>query len=87
MMLMLVRKAGRAVETPSAEELVGMPPTLDAQADVVGEADEGDTAMAGIEVGDDQMQSQQLLEQVGELVEKSPESAAKLIGRWISVEE
>jgi flagellar biosynthesis/type III secretory pathway M-ring protein FliF/YscJ len=87
MMIMMMRKAGRKVEIPTAEELVGLPPALEAQADVIGEADEGDMAMPGIEVGEDEMQSQKVLEQVADLVTKSPDSAAKLIGRWISVED
>lgn len=87
MMIMMVRKAGKRTETPSAEELVGVPPALEAQGDVIGEADEGEMAMPGIEVGEDEMQSQKMLEQVGELVTSSPEAAAKLIGRWINVED
>jgi flagellar biosynthesis/type III secretory pathway M-ring protein FliF/YscJ len=87
MMVLMVKKAGKKTEIPTAEELVGVPPSLEAQGDVIGEADEGDTAMPGIEVGEDQMHSQKMLEQVGELVSKSPESAAKLIGRWINVED
>jgi flagellar biosynthesis/type III secretory pathway M-ring protein FliF/YscJ len=87
MMVMMVRKAGKKSEIPSAEELVGLPPALEAEGDVIGEADEGEMAMPGIEVGEDEMQSQKMLEQVGELVTSSPEAAAKLVGRWISVEE
>jgi flagellar biosynthesis/type III secretory pathway M-ring protein FliF/YscJ len=87
MMVMMVRKAGKQATTPTAEELVGLPPTLEAQADVIGEAEESDTAMTGIEVGEDEMQSQKMLEQVEELVDQSPEAAAKLINRWINVDE
>jgi flagellar biosynthesis/type III secretory pathway M-ring protein FliF/YscJ len=87
MMIMMVKRAGRKTEIPSAEELVGLPPALEAQGDVIGEADEGEMAMPGIEVGEDEMQSQKMLEQVGELVSTSPEAAAKLIGRWINVED
>jgi flagellar biosynthesis/type III secretory pathway M-ring protein FliF/YscJ len=87
MMVMMVRRAGKRTEIPSAEELVGLPPALEAQAEVIGEADEGEMAMPGIEVGEQEMQSQKMLEQVGELVTSSPEAAAKLIGRWINVED
>jgi flagellar biosynthesis/type III secretory pathway M-ring protein FliF/YscJ len=87
MMVMMVKRAGKKAEIPSAEELVGLPPALETQADIIGEADEGEMAMPGIEVGEDEMQSQKMLEQVGELVTKSPEAAAKLIGRWINVED
>lgn len=87
MMLSMVRKAGRKVELPTAEELVGIPPALKNPGDLVGEADEGDTAMAGIEVGDDQLKTSKILEQVGKLVDESPDAAAKLINRWVVVEE
>jgi flagellar biosynthesis/type III secretory pathway M-ring protein FliF/YscJ len=87
MMLSMVRKAGRKVDLPTAEELVGIPPALKNAGDLVGEADEGDTAMAGIEVGDDQLKTSKILEQVGKLVDESPGDAAKLINRWVVVEE
>lgn len=87
MMAMMVKKVGKKAEMPNAEELVGLPPQLDAQSDVIGEADESDTALAGIEVGDDEMQAQKMLEQVGDLVQSSPESAARLLSRWIDVDE
>jgi len=86
-MFMMVKRSGRRAEVPSAEELVGVPPALQAQADVMGEAEEGEMAMTGIEVDEDHMHSQKLLEQVGELVSQSPESAAKLINRWIDIDE
>jgi flagellar biosynthesis/type III secretory pathway M-ring protein FliF/YscJ len=87
MMVVMVKKAGRKTDIPSAEELVGLPPTLDAQADIIGEADEGEMAMEGIEVNDHQMHSQKLLETVGQMVEENPDSAAKMLNRWISVED
>jgi flagellar biosynthesis/type III secretory pathway M-ring protein FliF/YscJ len=87
MMLSMVRRAGRKVELPTPEELVGIPPALKSPGDMVGEADEGDTAMAGIEVGDDQLKTSKMLEQVGRLVEEHPSDAAKLINRWVVVEE
>lgn len=86
MMVMMVRKAGRKIELPTPEELVGVPPKLEARNDLIGEADESDTPMAGIEVGEDEVRSQKMLEQVGELVSTSPEQAAKLLTRWIQVE-
>ncbi|MBS0196842.1 MAG: hypothetical protein JSR77_08795 [Planctomycetes bacterium] len=86
MMLMMVKKASRRDAMPTAEELVGLPPTLEADSDVVGEADEGDSAMAGIEVDEQDVQRQKVLEQVNELVSAQPAEAAKTIGRWITPE-
>jgi len=93
MMIMMVKKAGSRADQPTAEELVGLPPTLEVspsletEVDVVGEAEERDTAMAGIEVDESEMHSKKVLDQVGEVVEKSPLQAAKLLARWINIEE
>ncbi|MEX2219896.1 MAG: hypothetical protein WD749_14180 [Phycisphaerales bacterium] len=87
MMFMLVRRSGRRADIPSAQEMVGRPPTLEAKSDLVGEADETETAMAGIIVGEDQIKAEKMREQVSDLVRQNPDSAAKLLNRWISVEE
>jgi len=83
----MVKKAGKKTEMPTAEELVGLPPALETATDLIGEADEGETAMAGIEVDEGQMQNQKILEQVGEMVTKDPGSAARLLNRWIEIEQ
>lgn len=86
MMVVMVKKIGRPAPMPSAEELVGVPPELQTGTDLIGEASEGDAALAGIEVNESQLQSQQVLEQVGEMVKQNPDAAARLLNRWISVE-
>lgn len=86
MMVVMVRKSSRSADLPSAEELVGVPPKLETTSDLMGEAEESDTPMAGIEVGEDQASANKMLEQVGDMVKSSPESAAKLVNRWIAVE-
>lgn len=87
MMLMMVRKATRPVELPTPEELSGVPPTLPTVNDMVGEADESEAAMTGIEVGDDEVRARKLVEQVVEMVGSNPESAASLLGRWVTEED
>lgn len=87
MMAMMVRKAGKSDPLPSAEELVGVPRTLQGGTDIVGEADEADSALAGIELTDDAMKSRKLMEQVGELVKQRPEDAAALIHRWVQSDD
>lgn len=87
MMVMMVRKAGVAPPAAvTAEELAGKPPSLETGTDLIGEAGEDEAALAGIEVDESQMQSQQLLEQVGEMVKKDPNSAARLLNRWINID-
>lgn len=87
LMLAIVRKSGKPTTLPKPEELVGMPPPLETAPEVIGEADESEIAMAGIELGEDEMQAQKVLEQVNDLVAKDPQAAAKLIARWVNIEE
>ena len=87
MMLLMVRRAGKRLVVPTAEELVGVPPQLQAKDDLVGEADESETAIAGIELGEAEIRADKIREQVADLVKSSPDVAAKMLNRWISVEE
>jgi len=86
MMLLMVRKAGRPAELPTATEVVGVPPALRSEESVVGEAGETDTPMEGIEVDELQVKTQKMLDQVNELVGNNPLVASRLLGRWIEAE-
>ncbi len=86
MMLMMVRKAGKLGATPTPEELVGIPPALATGSDLIGEADETDTAMTGIEIDDNSLRTKKMLEEVAELVKSKPETAANVFNRWLSTE-
>lgn len=85
-MLLLVRKTSTPVVLPSAQEVVGLPPTLDAQSDLVGEADESQTAMMGIELDDSEIKTKKMLEQVQEMVKSKPQESAALMNRWLVTE-
>jgi flagellar M-ring protein FliF len=87
MMFMLVKKGGASPNQPTAEELVGLPPALDGEADIVGEADESDQAMTGIEVPAEELETQKMLEQVSAMLDENPENVAKLLNRWIRAED
>lgn len=87
MMFMMVRKAGKAQDMPTAEELVGIPPALEPGSDVVGEAVEGDTAMPGIEIDSDSLRTSKMLEEIGTLVKSNPQTAANVFNRWLTEEE
>ncbi|MBX3357217.1 MAG: hypothetical protein KF745_02195 [Phycisphaeraceae bacterium] len=86
MMVLMVRKAGRAEPLPSAEELAGIPPQITGDSDLIGEAGEGDTAMAGIEIDDTALKTKKMLEQVSSFVKKDPAAAASLFSRWMTPE-
>lgn len=83
MMLLTVKKAAAVPELPSPEELSGVPQRLEIDSDVVGEAGEGDSPMAGIELNETEVEGQQLFEQIGKLVDADPEFATRLLRRWI----
>lgn len=82
MMAMMVKRSGRKIELPRAEDLVGVPQHLEGGGDLIGEASEGDHVMTGIEVDDQLVEVQHLREQVSELIRSNPESAAGLVERW-----
>jgi flagellar biosynthesis/type III secretory pathway M-ring protein FliF/YscJ len=87
LMFMMVRRASRRATLPTAEELAGVPQTLHGETDLIGEADESEAAMAGIEVDDDQIHTQRMLEQVTHLVGERPEAVASLIANWLAADE
>lgn len=84
MMAMLMRKATKRTELPTAEEIVGVPPALQTEAEVFGEAEEGDVPMSGIELDEDQVRAGKMLDQVGQMVSDSPETAASLLQSWVA---
>ncbi len=84
MMVMLVRKSAKPQELPTAQEIVGLPPVLEAEDSIVGEADESQTAMVGIELGDEEVRVKKVLEQVQDMVKKNPGDAANLLKRWMN---
>jgi hypothetical protein len=86
MMVMMVKKTARKAELPTAEEIVGLPPALETKNDLIGEADESDSPMMGIEVDDAEVRTGKMLEQVNDFVKGSPDGAAKLLNRWITTE-
>ena len=69
---------------PTAAELVGVPPALQGDVDLVGEAEEADSVLQGIELSEDEMRQRKVIEQVNELIDEQPEDAARLMGHWIA---
>ncbi|MCU0688702.1 MAG: hypothetical protein MUE97_03025 [Phycisphaerales bacterium] len=84
MMMLLVRKSSRPQKLPTAEEIVGLPPVMDMKQDVVGEADESQAAMVGIELGDNELKVKKMVEQVEEMIQKNPQDAAGMLKRWLT---
>jgi flagellar biosynthesis/type III secretory pathway M-ring protein FliF/YscJ len=86
LMFMMTRRTSKKVELPTAEEIVGLPPTLESKSDLIGEAEEGDSPLAGIELDESEVAAQKMLDQVKDLAKTNPDSAANMIKRWVAVE-
>lgn len=84
MVVFTALKSSKREPLPSAAELVGVPPALESNADLIGEAVEADSVLAGVELSDDEMKGRKMMEQVEELVKERPDEAARLLGRWIA---
>jgi len=88
MMFLLVRKATTREPLPSAEELVGLPPSLQSEdSDLVGEATETSMPMEGVELDEEELTRQQMLQQINDLTIDSPEESAGLLKRWMRGQE
>jgi flagellar M-ring protein FliF len=87
MMAIALKKSARTAKLPTAHELVGVPPAIAQDADMVGEADEADAALAGVEMSDEELQLRKKVEQVTDMIKEKPADAARLIGRWVAAED
>lgn len=87
MMVMMVKKGGKAPELASPSELMGVPPVLETGSSVVGEADETETAMAGIEIEEDSVRVQKMLEQLSEMVASDPSGTSRMLNRWLQTDQ
>ncbi len=88
LMFMMVRRAGRQDDMPTAEELVGIPPALaETESDVVGEAEEATAALEGVEVEEEDLRRNQMLEQINDLAVETPDETAALLRKWISADD
>jgi len=87
MVLMMVRKASGPVDLSEeqAASLVGgnkPPEALSVEESNLAEAGDG-ALLAGVELEEEAIRSQQILQQIRSMVEESPESAATLLRKWI----
>lgn len=83
LMLMMVRKATQQEVLPSVEELAGVPPRLPDEEELIGEADEMESTLAGVELNEDELKSRKIAEQISELIKANPAEASSIMGRWV----
>lgn len=79
----MVKKSTPAPLVVTQPEARG-PSMLDGGEDVAGLATEGGPQLAGMELDDDTIQTQQILDQVQQLVGENPDAAANLVKRWLN---
>lgn len=83
LMARTLKKASRPLELPTAEELLGESPVPRLNPEMIGEASEADSALAGIELSDSEIERRKMLEQITILVQDKPKEAATILGKWI----
>ncbi len=86
-MFYMVRKSTRVEALPSVEELAGLPPSLPADDDLIGEVEEVDTGMQGVELDENELRSRKMADQISEMIKENPEEAATLLNRWVDPEQ
>ncbi|MCP4708602.1 MAG: hypothetical protein GY869_08265 [Planctomycetes bacterium] len=88
MVLMMVKKAGGPIEMEDSEAEALMAPgkkPIDAMSPEdsnFAEAEDAGGLLAGMELDESTVQSQQMLEQIRSMVEDSPDSVAVLVSKW-----
>ncbi|MBB6430736.1 hypothetical protein [Algisphaera agarilytica] len=85
--LMMVKKATKPEALPTVEELAGVPPALPTDEELIGEADEVEASMAGLEVNEEELRTRNLADQINEMIKSSPNDAGSLLGKWVQAED
>ena len=84
----MVRKSSPMMPAPALSGAAGAAgprsAPLPSVEQVIGEAAEGGTLLAGVELDEDSVRNQQMMEQVATLVEENPDTAATLVKRWLA---
>jgi len=83
LLFFMVRRATRKDDLPTIEELAGVPATLPTDDDLMGEVDEMDGGLAGVELDEDELRARQIAEQISDLVRSNPEEAGGLLTKWV----
>ncbi|MBI1369508.1 MAG: hypothetical protein GC162_12750 [Planctomycetes bacterium] len=87
LMLLMVRKANQKPPVPTLQELAGLPPKVMTEDEFIGQADEADPAMTGVELDESEIRHRKLTEQVNDMVTANPSEVAALLGRWVNKTE
>ncbi len=83
MVSMMVRK-GAPMPVVATFTAPSEPTRLTPDDDLAGEAGDGSAVLDGVELDDDTIKTQQMLQQVQQMVTENPDSAANLVKRWLN---
>jgi flagellar biosynthesis/type III secretory pathway M-ring protein FliF/YscJ len=87
MVLMMVRKSVPVPIPETVEETTKggrSAPHIGGDTPLAGEVAEGDRTLDGMELDDEAMKTQQVIEQVSNMVTENPDAAANLVKRWLN---
>lgn len=84
MFFYMVRRATRQDDMPSIEELAGVPPMLPTEDDLMGEVEEMDSTLAGVELDESELRARQIADQISDMIRANPEEAGGLLTKWVS---
>jgi flagellar biosynthesis/type III secretory pathway M-ring protein FliF/YscJ len=84
MVSMMVRKSAPPLAMAAAGTTAGAPTTLDAGETLAGEAGGTASPLDGMELDEEAVRSQQMLDQVSNMVKENPDAAATLVKRWLN---
>lgn len=87
LMFKVYRNATRPETLPSIEELAGVPPSLPSDEELIGEADESEASMQGVELNEEDLKARRIAEQISDLVRADPAEASRLLGKWVSTND
>ena len=83
LMARTLKRASKPVDLPIDEELTGAPPVVRVDPEMIGVAAEAESALAGVELSDTELDRRKMLEQVQKLIEAEPQSAASILNKWV----
>lgn len=83
LMFYMVSRATRKEDLPTIEELAGVPPTLPTDDDLMGEVDQMDGGLAGVELDEEELRARQIADQISDLIRANPEEAGGLLTKWV----
>ena len=87
LMLGMVRKATQPESLPSVEELAGVPPTFASDEDLIGEVDEQESSMEGLELDEEELKSRHIADQISDLIKTNPVEAGQILSKWVGTDD